>query len=84
MAAYDAQGNESALSSTLAATTADGTPPSVPNAPKGPTTWLQGTAYACTTSTTDPTGVQVSYQFDWGDGVKPSPQSARRSVASAA
>lgn len=47
-----------------------GKPPLVPDAPKGPTRWLQDIAYACTTSTTDPTGVQVSYQFDWGDGTK--------------
>jgi len=47
-----------------------GKPPLVPGAPKGPTTWLRGIAMACTTFTTDPSGVQVSYQFDWGDGSK--------------
>jgi outer membrane protein assembly factor BamB len=47
-----------------------GKPPLVPDAPKGPAKWLQGIAYACTTTTTDPTGVQVAYQFDWGDGTK--------------
>jgi outer membrane protein assembly factor BamB len=47
-----------------------GKAPLVPDAPKGPATWLQGIAYACTTSTTDPSEAQVSYQFDWGDGSK--------------
>jgi outer membrane protein assembly factor BamB len=47
-----------------------GRPPLVPDAPKGPTQWLPDIAMACTTSTTDPSGVQVSYQFDWGDGNK--------------
>ena len=47
-----------------------GKAPLVPDAPKGPTTWLKGIAAACTTSTTDPSGVQVAYQFDWGDGDK--------------
>jgi outer membrane protein assembly factor BamB len=42
----------------------------VPDAPKGPTTWFQGIANACTTLTTDASGAQVSYQFDWGDGNK--------------
>ena len=47
-----------------------GKAPLVPDAPKGPTTWLQDIAMACTTSTTDASGAQVSYQFDWGDGSK--------------
>jgi outer membrane protein assembly factor BamB len=47
-----------------------GKAPLVPDAPKGPVQWLRGIAEACTTSTTDPSGVQVSYQFDWGDGTK--------------
>ena len=45
-----------------------GKPPLVPDAPKGPNQWMLDIAMACTTSTTDPSGVPVSYQFDWGDG----------------
>jgi len=47
-----------------------GKAPLVPDVPRGSTTWLRNTPMACTTSTTDPSGVQVSYQFDWGDGSK--------------
>jgi outer membrane protein assembly factor BamB len=45
-------------------------PPLVPGKPKGPSQWLRNIAMACTTFTTDPSGAQVSYQFDWGDGSK--------------
>jgi len=47
-----------------------GKPPLVPGQPKGPSQWMRCVATACTTSTTDPSGAQVSYQFDWGDGAK--------------
>jgi len=47
-----------------------GKAPLVPDAPKGPTTMLPDSTMACTTSTTDPSGAQVSYQFDWGDNSK--------------
>jgi outer membrane protein assembly factor BamB len=47
-----------------------GKPPLVPGQPKAPTQWLRNVAMACTTLTTDPSGAQVSYQFDWGDGTK--------------
>ncbi|MBM3331793.1 PQQ-like beta-propeller repeat protein [candidate division WOR-3 bacterium] len=47
-----------------------GKAPLVPDAPKGPAQWLRGITMACTTSTTDASGAQVSYQFDWGDGSK--------------
>ncbi len=47
-----------------------GKAPLVPDAPKGPAQWMRNTATACTTSTTDESGVQVSYQFDWDDGSK--------------
>ena len=47
-----------------------GKPPLVPGQPKGPAQWLRNVATACTTFTTDPSGNQVSYQFDWGDGAK--------------
>jgi len=42
-------------------------PPDIPAAPVGPSQGQEGIAYACTTSTTDPGGSQVAYQFDWGD-----------------
>ncbi len=44
-----------------------GTAPDTPDAPSGPGRWRAGIAGACTTSTTDPGGKQVQYQFDWGD-----------------
>jgi outer membrane protein assembly factor BamB len=47
-----------------------GKPPLAPGKPAGPTLWMRGAAAACSTSTTDPSGVQVSYQFDWGDNSK--------------
>jgi len=47
-----------------------GKPPLVPDAPRGSAQWLPNIAMACTTSTTDASGAQVSYQFDWGDGSK--------------
>jgi outer membrane protein assembly factor BamB len=47
-----------------------GKAPLVPDAPKGSGQWLRDIAMACTTSTTDASGAQVSYQFDWGDGSK--------------
>jgi outer membrane protein assembly factor BamB len=47
-----------------------GKAPLVPDAPKGSAQWLRDIAMACTTSTTDAAGAQVSYQFDWGDGSK--------------
>jgi outer membrane protein assembly factor BamB len=47
-----------------------GKAPLVPDAPKGPATLLPGSTMACTTSTTDPSGAQVSYQFDWGNNSK--------------
>ncbi len=44
-----------------------GSPPNVPDKPRGAHTGLKGSPYACTTQTTDPNGGQVAYQFDWGD-----------------
>jgi outer membrane protein assembly factor BamB len=44
-----------------------GKPPLVPDKPTGPTVWMKGVANACTTKTTDPSGSQVAYRFDWGD-----------------
>jgi outer membrane protein assembly factor BamB len=47
-----------------------GKPPLVPEVPRGSAQCLRDIAIACTTSTTDASGAQVSYQFDWGDGIK--------------
>ncbi len=47
-----------------------GKPPLVPDKPTGPSVWLKGVPFACTTKTTDPSGAKVSYQFDWGDGTQ--------------
>jgi outer membrane protein assembly factor BamB len=47
-----------------------GKPPLVPDAPRGPAQSLPTIAVSCTTSTTDASGAQVSYQFDWDDGQK--------------
>jgi len=44
------------------------TPPSTPATPSGPDTGNVGTSYSFSTSTTDPDGDNVAYQFDWGDG----------------
>ncbi len=43
-------------------------PPNTPSAPSGPTIGYTGTSYTYSTSTTDPDGDSVCYQFDWGDG----------------
>jgi len=43
-------------------------PPNKPNTPTGPPSGKPGTVYTYSTSTTDPNGDQVFYQWDWGDG----------------
>jgi outer membrane protein assembly factor BamB len=43
-------------------------PPDVPATPSGPTTGHIGVYYNFSTSTLDPDGDSVSYQFDWGTG----------------
>ncbi len=43
-------------------------PPNKPATPTGPTSGKPGTVYTYSTSTTDPNGDQVYYQWDWGDG----------------
>ncbi len=43
-------------------------PPNKPNKPTGPPSGKPNTAYTYSTSTTDPNGDQVYYQWDWGDG----------------
>ncbi|MCK4322236.1 beta-propeller fold lactonase family protein [candidate division WOR-3 bacterium] len=44
------------------------TPPNTPAAPVGPTEGYTDSSYIFTSSTTDPDGDSISYQFDWGDG----------------
>jgi hypothetical protein len=43
-------------------------PPNKPNKPSGPASGKPNTVYTYSTSTTDPNGNQVYYQWDWGDG----------------
>jgi len=43
-------------------------PPNKPNKPTGETSGKLNTPYTYSTSTTDPDGDQVYYQWDWGDG----------------
>jgi hypothetical protein len=71
----DGNGNPSALNpgcdidavENLAATGAD-QPPNIPAQPQGPSTGAIGTPYTYTSSTSDPEGQQVYYQWSWGDG----------------
>ncbi|MCK4365423.1 MAG: PKD domain-containing protein [Thermoplasmatales archaeon] len=42
--------------------------PNIPSKPDGPTTGQPNIEYAFTTSTIDPDGDQVYYQWSWGDG----------------
>lgn len=43
-------------------------PPNTPSTPSGRTSGYEGVSYAYSTSTTDPDGDQVKYEFSWGDG----------------
>lgn len=43
-------------------------PPATPSTPSGPASGYVYTSYSYTTSTTDPEGDNIYYQFDWGDG----------------
>jgi parallel beta-helix repeat protein len=45
-------------------------PPNKPNKPSGETNGKINTPYTYSTSTTDPNGDQVYYQWDWGDGTQ--------------
>jgi hypothetical protein len=45
-------------------------PPNKPSKPSGTTSGKINTVYTYTTSTTDPNGDQVYYQWDWGDGTQ--------------
>jgi len=46
---------------------ASNNPPSTPSEPSGPSTGDVGTSYSFSTSTTDPDGDNIAYQFNWGD-----------------
>ena len=43
-------------------------PPATPDAPDGPTEWVQNLDCEFNAITTDPDGDQILYLFDWGDG----------------
>lgn len=43
-------------------------PPNIPSKPSGPTSGCIQRLYPYSTTTTDPDGDYVYYQFDWGDG----------------
>ncbi len=45
-------------------------PPLVPEKPRGPAVGYKNVVLACTTSTTDPAGGRVAFQFDWGDNTR--------------
>ena len=58
--------------------------PNTPSTPSGTTSGYTGTSYTYSTSTTDPDGDNVCYQFDWGDGSNTTTGSyASGSIASA-
>jgi len=42
--------------------------PDIPFPPSGPASGIPGAEYSYTTSSTDPSGYQIAYTFDWGDG----------------
>jgi len=42
--------------------------PEIPFPPSGPASGIPGAEYSYTTSSTDPSGYQIAYTFDWGDG----------------
>jgi len=74
----DGNGNPSAMNpgcdidavENLAAAGAD-QPPNIPAQPQGPATGAIHTPYTYTTSTSDPEGQQVFYQWSWGDSESP-------------
>jgi len=42
--------------------------PDIPFPPSGPASGIPGSEYSYSTSSTDPSGYQIAYTFDWGDG----------------
>ena len=55
-------------SDSLLVTITNPQPPNKPSKPSGPQTGRTGETYSYSTSTTDPNGDQILYEFDWGDG----------------
>ncbi|MBE3138989.1 MAG: PKD domain-containing protein, partial [Thermoplasmata archaeon] len=47
----------------------DNSPPGPPSIPSGDTTGYHGTSYTYSTSSTDPDGDDLYYQFDWGNTI---------------
>lgn len=45
-------------------------PPEIPEIPEGPDMWTIDIETTFTTTTTDPEGNSIDYQFDWGDGTQ--------------
>ncbi|RLF40776.1 MAG: hypothetical protein DRN12_04665 [Thermoplasmata archaeon] len=66
--AVDLVDNEGEWSNSDSFTVGDSTPPSKPSRPSGPASGKIGEHYTYTTSTTDPEGNKVYYNFSWGDG----------------
>jgi hypothetical protein len=67
--AQDDNGADSSYSSTLTVTiTSTNSAPNKPNRPSGSTAGKVGKSYSYTSSTNDPDGDKVYYNFSWGDG----------------
>jgi len=64
----DSESAESGWSDPLNVTVVENTPPNTPGAPSGPPLGQPGISYIYCASTTDPSGDQMTYVFDWGDG----------------
>ena len=60
-------GWSSSSSITISAPPSGNTAPNTPSSPSGPTSGYTGTSYSFSTSTTDPDGDNIYYNFDWGD-----------------
>jgi len=65
--AQDSQGGNTLLSQGLTVTIVNRAP-NTPSTPSGPTLGYVYTTYAYSTTTVDPDGDNVRYEFDWGDG----------------
>ncbi len=65
--AKNTHGIASAWSDPHSITIVTNNPPNKPMAPSGPSSGDPESLYNFTTSTTDPDGDSISYQFDWGD-----------------
>jgi YVTN family beta-propeller protein len=67
--AKDIEGALSDWSEGHTITISNNNPPDIPSTPNGPSSGQVDTIYNFTTSSTDPDGDSVSYQFDWGEGI---------------